>query len=113
MEIVRQLEEPLRSAFRAANRAPAWLGLLGILAVSGLLLGLGFAAGLLYCEYRRVTEFQQLAGVTKELLPVTAQCMATLREIAPAAIIFARNARPQMVPMVVRDSARERRWTSP
>jgi len=104
MELVRLLPPSVRSA---------WLGVFGIVAVSGALVGIGFAAGLVYCESRRVSEFQQLAGVTKEILPFAAQCMATLTDVVPAAIIFARNDRPRPVPVAVRDSLRAARWSTP
>jgi len=104
MELVRLLPPSVRSA---------WLGVCGIVAVSGALVGIGFAAGLVYCESRRVAEFQQLAGITKEIMPFAARCMATLNDLLPAAIIFARNERPRPVPLAVRDSARAARWTTP
>ena len=112
MEIVRQLQEPLRSAFRRANATP-WRGVLGILSLSGLIFAIGVAAGLLYCEARRVIEFQQLAGVTAQLATVGERCILTLDEVSRAAIIFARNDRPRPVPLAVRDSARAARWTTP
>lgn len=61
MQIVRQLPDPLRAAFRQANARP-WLGVLGILSVSGLIVAIGFAMGLIYCEARRVTESSSSRG---------------------------------------------------
>jgi hypothetical protein len=114
MEIVRQLQEPVRTMFRVANRARAGLGVGVILLVSGMLLTVGAALGVLYCQAGREREVQQLAGVTKEVLPIAALCMATLRETVGPALIFARNQPPSRpVPVATRDSLRERRWTSP
>lgn len=53
--------------------------------------------------------------MTDSGLTVATQCMETLQSVTPAAIIIARNQAPapRPMPVVVRDSARERRWVTP
>ena len=99
-----------------AEPAPAtsWSAL-GFLTVAGLLLILlGAALTLIYCEYRADHEVQQ---ATRSSFSVSEQCMGLLKEVVPVTIILARNEShpPQRIALApaVRDSLRDRRWTTP
>lgn len=94
--------------------APRWTDWppLVVLTLAGLLLvGVGALLGAYYCEYRRVSEVQQLTQVTLDAMSIGKICIGTLGEVVPGAFVLARQDRPRLV--VTRDSAREARWTSP
>lgn len=89
---------------------PTWREIAGFLISSVALLLIGVALGMIYCDYRRVHEVQQLT----QALAIGQQCINTLGEVVPAAIILARQERRSIVVTTpARDSLRERRWTSP
>lgn len=88
-----------------ADPPPLSLGVL--LLMGGLLFVAGVAGALLYCDFRETSD----RLVTRQLASLGERCVATLGEIKPAEMILAKQIRS--VPVLVRDSARERRWTSP
>src|SRR5947207_3305433 len=93
---------------------PTWTELM-ILSLGGLcLIALGALLGAYYCEYRRVTEVQQLTRITEQVTAIGEACVTSLTDVTRAAVIFART-QPRSVAILptMRDSLRERRWTSP
>lgn len=95
------------------ERVP-WSSLAFLTVAALALIGIGAALGVFYCEYRRVTEVQQLSQITQQVSRIGEACVESLTEVTRAAVIFARTQpRPVALLPAVRDSLRAARWTTP
>ena len=61
-----------------------------IVVVSLVLVIAGFALGITYCEYRRVSEFNQMAVIASSVVKFGEQCVSSLNDVTKASIVTAR-----------------------
>lgn len=72
------------------DRAKTWVGVLSILTIGAVLTLIGFALGITYCEYRRVSEFNQMATIANGVVKFGEQCVSSLNDVTRAAIVTTR-----------------------